>query len=136
VVRPKSIIWFERTYLAALLLGAAATAMTWTSDMGSQHVVQVERMLGQRFFPVVVVFGYSILGLLWFFTARGRSNSARWTMTVIIGLSVISYIFSLFGAGHFGSAASFVSLASVLLAVAAVVFLFRPDARTWFTQPI
>jgi hypothetical protein len=135
VVRPKSIIWFEQLYLASLLLGAVATAMTWSDNMDTRQAVQVERMFGHWLVPLAVVFVYSIWVLLWYFTARARSDAARWTVTIFTGLSVVSYLWSFANGVTFASAAAVIVLVSVVLSIAAIAMLFRPDARAWFDQP-
>lgn len=136
MVRPKSIILFEWLYLASLLLGVAATAMTWSDNMDSMQAVQVERMFGPLLVPLSVVFIYSLWVMLWYGVARARSTIARWGVVLFTALSVLSYAARLIDGSAFDSMSAVVVLFSMLFGVAAAVMLFRPDASAWFRQPI
>ena len=132
MVRPKSIRLFELCYLGSILVGAANTALTWAETNASVEAAQVKQMLGQWFVPLSAVFIYTLWLLLWYFTARARSNVARWVVVVFYVLSLIGFLFSLGVAARPDGMTLALSLLSLALTTASVFFLFRRDAAEWF----
>lgn len=132
MVRPKSIRLFELCYLGSILVGAVNTALTWAETNASVEAGQVKQMLGPWFVPLSAVFIYTLWLLLWYFTARARSNVARWVVVVFYGLSLIGFVFTLGVAAKSDGATLALSVLSLLLTTAAVFFLFRRDAAEWF----
>jgi len=132
MVRPKSIRLFELFYLGSVLVGAVNAAMTWAETSASAEAIQVRQMLGPWFIPFSTVFLYTLWLLLWYFTARARSNLARWAVVVFYALSLVGFVFTL----AVGSAPAPLSLAlsavSLAFTTVAVVFLFQRDASEWF----
>ena len=83
------------------------------------------------FFIVIIVVTVLFIALLVFFGVKMRAgrNWARITITVLTVLEALSLVNSLMTTGGLEMIASIVS---VLLAVAAVVLMFRPDAKAYF----
>jgi len=132
MVRPKSIRLFELFYLGSVLVGAVNTAMTWAENSASAEAIQVKQMLGQWFLPLSTVFLYTLWLLLWYFTARARSNVARWAVVIFYVLALVGFVFTLgVGATPAGLPLA-LSAVSLAFTTAAVVFLFRRDAAAWF----
>jgi len=132
MARPKSIRLFELFYLGSVLVGAVDTAMTWAETSVSAEAIQTKQMLGPWFMSLSTVFLYTLWLLLWYFTARERSNVARWVVVVFYALSLIGFVFML----AVGSAPAPLSLAlsavSLAFTTVAVFFLFQRDATEWF----
>jgi hypothetical protein len=132
MARPKSIRLFELFYLGSVLVGAVDTAMTWAETSVSAEAIQVKQMLGPWFMPLSTVFLYTLWLLLWYFTARARSNIARWVVVACYALTLIGFVFTL----AVGSAPAPLSLAlssvSLAFTTVAVFFLFQRDAAEWF----
>jgi len=132
MVRPKSIRLFELFYLGSVLVGAVNTAMTWAENSASAEAIQVKQMLGQWFLPLSTVFLYTLWLLLWYFTARARSNVARWAVVIFYVLALVGFVFTLgVGATPAGLPLA-LSAVSLAFTTAAVVFLCRRDAAAWF----
>ena len=132
MARPKSIQLFELFYLGSVLVGAVNTAMTWAETSTSTEAAQVKQMLGQWFLPLSTVFLYTLWLLLWYFTARLRSNLARWVVVVFYVLALVGFVLTL-GAGATPAGLPFaLSAVSLILTTIAVIFLFRRDAVAWF----
>jgi len=83
------------------------------------------------FFIVIIVVTVLFIALLVFFGVKMRAgrNWARITITVLTALEALSLVNTLMTTGGLEMIASIVS---VLLAVAAVVLMFRPDAKAYF----
>ena len=143
LMRPASIVDFERFYLVAILLGLVNDYLD-----GSAIVERVEFVsagqLGQGFAATTIVVGLALQLLLWYFVARRCRVVAKWIFVVLIASELLFYIWGVAdGALLYGlqsgitSPLSFVvGLVGLLLKVAAVWMLFRPDARIWFGEEV
>ena len=130
-MRPSSIIWFERLFLASLIvslvnfvLGYGQMRRLWLAD---PRLAQVG--LGSGFLVGAAVLSFVIYLLLWFLIARKASNVAKWVLVVFIAIGLLS-LPSAF-TGPF-SVAQGLGLLVYILEIAAIVCLFRADARAWF----
>lgn len=132
-MRPKAIVRFEIFYLLSVVVGLVSTALNWNAGL---EQVQQKSPEAVAFYPAMVAggaaIGILISLLLWYFTARRRSNIARWIVTVFFGLSILSLLYTL-STGQFpGGVAGIVSVVSYALSAAGVFMLFQPDANAWF----
>ena len=133
-MRPKSIVRYEMFYLAAVLLGIAATAMSWGANINTDEMKQIQGVFGTSFLPIFFVFVYTLSLALWYFTARSPNIAAKWIVTIWFMLSLIGLVMSL-GQGQVPTdLSSVLSLAAIALNAVAVYLLFRPDARAWFGE--
>lgn len=130
--RPVSIVRFEQLYLAGFAVGVIGAIIGWS------QIAQIERspMLGAAV-PALIVIGFAISLLLWYFIARRGSVVAKWIATVFAAFSVIGVVVGIVGllGGTAFSMTTGLSLVASLLKIAAVTFLFRPDTRAWFGEP-
>jgi hypothetical protein len=131
-MRPQSIIMFERLFLASLaigvlnfILGYDAAVATLQNDPSTQQLG-----LGGGFAIAVFAVGTGIYLLLWFLIARKAINIAKWILVVLITLSVISLMTSLTGSFRLNVTTG-LALATYILEVVAVIYLFREDAVAW-----
>ncbi len=72
--------------------------------------------------------------LLWFFVARKGSDIARWIYVILFGLGLLGTLLNVMRGTWLDGIPGVVAAVCVLLQVAAVVMLFRPDSNTWFTR--
>lgn len=75
-----------------------------------------------------------ILGLEVFFVLKMKAGR-NWARIVLTVLGVLSALSSLVGLAQGFSVGSAVNLISLLLIIAAIVFMFRPAATQYFKQP-
>jgi hypothetical protein len=134
-MRPQSIIMFERLFLASLaigvlnfILGYDAAVATLQNDPSTQQLG-----LGGGFAIAVFAVGTGIYLLLWFLIARKAINIAKWILVVLIALSVISLMTSLTGSFRLNVTTG-LALATYILEVVAVIYLFREDAVAWLKR--
>ena len=132
MVRPKSIRLFETCYLGSVLVEAVNTAMTWADTSTNPQTMEVKQMLGPWFPALLTVFTFTLWLLLWYFTARARSNVARWAIVLFYGLGLIGFVFSLSVGAAPAAVPLGLSVVSLALTTLAVFFLFRRDAVAWF----
>lgn len=132
-MRPKSIILFERLYLASLVI--MTINFFWSFD---GMVAQIQRdpamgSLGWGEGAMIAIFAVSltISLLLWFFAAHRKSVIAKWILVIFAMIGLVSLF------GTFGSVSAVQLIAPVLvtaLQTAATILLFRADAKAWFAE--
>lgn len=132
-MRPVSIVWFERFYLTALVLGLISTLINWsTISATAQAAPGASGFAGSAAFMVSVLavsFGVSLL--FWFFIARRGSKVAKWIMTVFFVLGLLGLPATLTNP-MFSTGVVAMALINTLLQLAAVICLFRADTHDWF----
>ena len=129
-MRPKSIIMFERLFLASILLTAldAFSGFDETLARMEQDAAMVSLGWGASVLVITAVLYIAALLALVYFISRRASNIAKWILALItlLGLSALPRAFAL----QSGTELAVVVVAG-LLGLAGVVFLFFPDAREW-----
>ena len=132
MARPTSIRLFELFYLGSVLVEAVNTAMTWAETNANPQTMEVKQMLGPWFPALLTVFTFTLWLLLWYFTARARSNIARWAIVVFYVLALVGFVFSLAVGAAPAALPLSLSVVSLVLTTLAVVCLCRRDAAAWF----
>ncbi len=136
MIRPLSIVRYEKLYFAALACGFANTALGWSGSMASfeanPNLVDMTWLL-----PLGVLIGLVVRLTLWYFTARSPSVIAKWATVMMAALSALAVLFGIVAlvAGATPSVtAALAGLVSGALYVVATAYLFRPDTRAWFGE--
>lgn len=134
--RPRSIIWFERLFLAAMLFGLMNSANNWPRIRAQMAAVPNGGVLPDWFLPVMTAIGIGINLLLWYFIARRRSVVAKWILTVLMAFGAFGMLgmYQNVQRGVMAPDTAVLSALLFLLQIVAVIFLFRPDARLWFDR--
>lgn len=134
--RPRSIQWFERSFLAALALSLLSVALLWpelTQEIATRPGTE---QLGAGAVQAVLLIGAAVVAalglLLWYFVARRGSGVARWVAVLVLAYSIYSTATGLAGGGGPTTLATICAVASLVLELVALVMLFLPDARLWF----
>ena len=129
-MRPPSIVMFDRLFLVSLALSVLGLALNFTAI--SQQVLATPGLadagIGSGFFIGAVAVSYAISLLLWFFVAHKGSNVAKWILVVLAAISLVSLPGLLAGPWDL---TAILNLASYVLQIAALGFLFRADAKAW-----
>ncbi|MGB3378193.1 hypothetical protein [Allopontixanthobacter sediminis] len=132
-MRPKSIILFERLYLASIAVTAINTWLTYDRTLGQMERDPTLGALGWGAGMFMAVLAVSLLvSLLLYYLVAYRANViAKWVLVAFTAFGLLGV------PGAFATLAG-AELVTVLLlnllALAAVVMLFRPDARDWFAD--
>ena len=130
--RPKSIAMFERCYLAAYAINIVSTAMIW-SDLKARIAPQ-EAMLGSWFLPVSMAIGFAIPLLLWYFIGWQGSAVAKWIASVFVAIGVAGLVLTLLLGRYPDGLAGLLGAVKLVLQIAAIWYIFRPDTRAWFGE--
>ena len=131
-MRPASITMFDRLYVASLVLGLINFGLAYDSTLAQMEAdpsVAAAGMAGPGVLWGVFGFGMAISLLLWFFVSRKASNGARWVLVVLTVIGLIGLPFSI---AELPPVQLIGTLVVTGVQVAAVYFLFRPDAKAWF----
>jgi len=130
-MRPESVITFERLFLLSLAISAGTIVVGFDAMMRAVlNDPGVQQLgLGSGVIIGVIAASYAVYLLLWWLIARRASNVAKWILVVFVALGLISLPTTLGGPI---SVLLVLNLAVYALEVAALVFLFRADAKAWF----
>lgn len=135
MARPASIMNFERSFWASMLLGAGSLALHWPKIIGSlKSDPAIASMVESAaiFVGIALGFSFAVSILLWYFVARKASNIAKWIYVAVMGFGAVSTLASLNDPTSPTGLALAISLVSTALTALSILFLFRPDARVWF----
>jgi hypothetical protein len=130
-MRPESVIMFERLFLASLAVSAVSFAIGYEDTMRVAAGDPAMRQfgLGEGFIVGTLAISFAIYLLLWHLIARKASNVAKWILIGLVAIGVASLPLAL--TGPLGPTV-WLNLAVYALEIAALVFLFRADAKAWF----
>lgn len=131
-MRPASITKFDQLYLGAMALGIANTVLNYDNTMAqleADPAVAAAGMAGPGFMLAATAFGFAISLLLWFFISRRASNIAKWILLV---LTLIGTLMMPLGLAAVPLVQAVIAVAITVMQIAALWFLFRPDAKAWF----
>ena len=132
-MRPRSIIRFERFFLAALLLGLLNTVLTFPSTMvrlNANPIIEATRYPVTMMIAMLAI-SFGIQLLLWFFIARKASNAAKVILVVLTVLSIASKITTIGTLMTQDIVTLTGSFLITILKIIAIIHLFRPDAKVW-----
>ena len=141
-MRPRSIIWFERFFLASLLLSLLNTGLSFGTLMALLNADPIIGGTGYAEVAMIATAGirFGIQLLLWFLIARKASNIAKWILVALTVLGIASLIPSIWMLMEYelttlmeegGAVTLTVTFLITVLQIAAIFYLFRPDAKAW-----
>lgn len=132
-MRPQSIKMFDYLLLGSLVLGTVNFAFSFgdTMEVLQSDPAVAEVGLGTGFAIGTFAFGMLITLLLWFFISRMRSKIAKW---ILIAFTVLGIIMLPGSLAQMPSATMIASVVITVMQVAAIYFLFRPDAKAWLDR--
>ena len=136
--RPRSILMFERLFLASILLGFVIVPSGWETARAELRAapelpgaVELASM-GMPFMIGIFVVTTIINVLLWYFIARRASVVAKWILIAFNVLAIVALVTQAALGLVPGDLVVAIDLLVLALNVAAIWYLFRPDARLWF----
>lgn len=139
-MRPKSIANFEISALLAVLVGVVNSFLSWDKMMAVQQAKLVaqgqEKMIGMASnlgIAMAVIFIVIWLLLIWLISRKG-SPAAKWIYVVLAVLALIAALYGLTKGAVYGTVPFVLAIVQDLLSLAALWFLFQPDAKAWFAE--
>lgn len=126
-MRPKSIARFEALSLLSVGLAAVAAVLSWGGALpgGARQGAVGSAMIAATGLALILSL---VLILL---TSRKGSNVAKWLFVVLVAVSAAVTVPRLGTIGAEGLVGT-VDVASVVLQLVAIYFLFTAEARAWF----
>lgn len=132
-MRPRSIVWFERLYIAAIVLGIVATIQSWSIQ--AAMLDSDPRLAKLTWLPhASLVLRVAIALGLWHLIMRRHNVVAKWVVAVfaVYGAGLLLVLAYGVARGATPIAVGIPSALQNILYIAAAAMLFRPDARPWF----
>ncbi|MXO86911.1 hypothetical protein GRI38_12820 [Altererythrobacter aurantiacus] len=129
MTRPDSIRMFEKLFLASIALGIVNMIISFGDTQATLADDPATAQLGSGFAIFIGLFVLGVNLLFWFFIARKASNIAKWILVVFTVLGLVMLPGTLATLSGF---ALILSLLVTALQLAAIVFLFKQDAKEWF----
>jgi len=124
-MRPQSIKMFDMLFLGSLALGLVNFLFAYDTTMAEVEATG----MGSTFMFLIVAVGYGINLLLWYFVSQRASNVARWIFVVLTAIGLVMVPFSL---ADFPMGQLVLTLIVTAMQIAAIYFLFQPDAKLFF----
>lgn len=138
MMRPRSIVWFERLYLSGLLLSLAGWALSWPALERRLLVDPRTAAYPSLWYvlPLAMLLGAALTLLLWWLVARRASRVGKWLVVAFATLAGVRLAFNLpvLLGGRVAIAQVLLAFATTGLSIAAAAFLFADDARAWFGE--
>jgi len=128
-MRPRSVVTFERLALLAVAVAVVVTAFTWNGNAAAYR----RSGYGPEILWLLTAVEFAVGLLLIFLISRKGSGIAKWILVVLTAVGVVELGMGMgdrLGGGWVGIA----EIAKMLLLVGAVSFLFRADAKPWFSR--
>jgi Na+-transporting NADH:ubiquinone oxidoreductase subunit NqrB len=140
MIKPVSIIFFDRLFLGSLILGVLNFLFAW-NDVSEKLASMPEFAamgFGSGFIIGTFAVGMIINLIIWYFISVRASKIAKWILVVFFAIGLLSMLSNL--SNPLGPQGLSLGIAIIITAIqgAAVYMLFRPDAAAWFnrTPPI
>lgn len=130
-MRPKSIVLFDRLFLASLIIGVINAVLSFDSMQAELAANPDTAALGWGPGMVVAVIAFSLMIplLLWYLVAYRASGTAKWILVV---LTVGGLLFVSIDLQNLLSLANIGTVVVTVLQLVAIALLFSPDAKAWF----
>lgn len=134
-MRPTSIIWFERLYLGAIMLGLVNLFVSWESTMEIMRADPNAAAFGEGGLAGMMIgifaVSFMITLILWYFAARRASTVAKWIVVVFFVIGLLS-LPNAIAIGQFRGLQGLLLTIAWIMNATAIFMLFRPDAAQWF----
>lgn len=142
-MKPASIKKFDLLWLGSVVVGLIGIVLGWDllmSQMGTELAAQADAQgidaadagslaFGTAIVVIAISVGLSLL--LWALISVWRIEFVKWLIGLLAVYGVVS---ALIGLGVGANLLTISGLISALMGIAAVYFLFRPDAKAWFDE--
>jgi hypothetical protein len=122
-MRPNSIKWFERLFLATLAIGLFQAGYAWQGETTTSSVPFV-------LFVTIAVF--LIILVLILLVSRKRNRVAMWILVAFFVIGIPAF-YKVLTSGQFFGVAS-ISVFQTILELIALIFLFTPTSRAWLSR--
>ena len=132
-MRPDAIKKFDYLYLGSLGLSIIGFMMNYSNITAEvdRELADTGMQIGSGLAMGSLIFSIVVSLAIWFLISRLRIGIVKWVLVVffVLGLIGIPVILAQLPALH-----AVINLVVFLLQVAAIYFLFTPEAQAWFAE--
>lgn len=139
-MKPASIRKFDWLYWASVIIGLSGLAIGWdtiNAQVSSELAATGDEELGSAITSgaiiVGAVVGAAISIAIWFLISVLRIELGKWVLIAMVLWTLVTLPGGIELAGGF-SLMHVPSIVSTALTIAAIWFLFQPDAKAWFAE--
>lgn len=135
-MKPASIKKFDVLYLGSIVIGLIGFAINYASISqlaNAELAAAGAEGIGAGVLIGGLMFGIAISLGLWFLVSVMRIEFVKWILALFAAYSVLSLLMSL-GTEMGGGLNLVFGVLSTLVSIAAIWFLFQPDAKAWFAE--
>lgn len=137
--KPDSIRKFDWLYLGSIAVGLIGLALSWSTVTG-QMDAQMEAAgteLGSGTATAALigglVIGTGVSLAIWFLISVLRIELIKWVLIVLVLWGLVTLPAGIQATGGIGMQ-NITGIISTIMSIAAIWFLFRPDAKAWFAE--
>lgn len=130
-MRPKSIVRFELVYWLWLAVNVASLLLAWPATAADPQVQNVIARMPWFLYAVGAMLVLLFAGI-GYAAAHRASSIGRWIVVIIAAASALLVGRELASGNPPVDLAGWLTVVAAVLAIAAAVLLFRPDAAAWF----
>jgi len=136
-MKPESIRRFDLFYLGSIALSLVGYLVSYDKIVAQMEAktAAAGMQLGSGTVMVTIVLGTALNLLLWFLVSRKALSVGKWIIVLLFVVGLGSAVGLVGSPGLFSGTWTLlktISALTLLLEAAAVYYLFRPDAQTWF----
>lgn len=129
---PTNVVLFERLMYASLCIGLLNLILDGPRQASAP---EMEQLGGPAFFAAVAIGTLAVLLLFIWLIARRGKNWARWLFAALFVIGLWPTIQNIIGLLGTNPPVAALSVAQIVIQVAAIFFVFTGDARAWFEKP-
>lgn len=133
-MKPASIKTFDYLYLGSIVVGLIGFALGYETVLNRTNAELAANGMGEMGGTILIastIIGTGLNLALWFLISVLRIEMVKWLLILFIAYGLYTYAASASTLSGL-STQTILSIVSTLMSIAAVFFLFRPDAKAWF----
>jgi hypothetical protein len=133
--KPPSVRKFDYLYLGSILMGLVVFALTYETALATARagLDGTGAQIGPGLLIGGLAFGIVINLALWFLVSGLRLGFVRWILGLFVAWGLFQVVLGFVREGV--EPVQLAGLAPLAMSIAAIAFLFRRDASSWFSQP-
>ena len=136
-MKPPSIKKFDYLYLGSIVVGLIIFALTYQTAMeAAQAEIAASGTeigdVGPGLLIGGLAFGIAVNLALWFLVSGLRIEFVKWILAIFAAWGVVSVLIGLTSGEMLLS--QLLGLIPMAMSIAAIYFLFQPDAKAWFAE--
>ena len=129
-MKPPSIKKFDYLFLGSLAVNLFIFILTYDDILAMAQKKISE--YGATALTAGVIFSLIVNLALWFLLSRQRIEAIKWVLAAFAAYTVGSILANLASGEYLGS--QLLGLIPSVMSIAAIYFLFQPDAKAWFAE--